>query len=115
MPHSDGVDATSFNDSLAAALNLIGKSDSLTTAQLTDFLYETAYKVSEGSYIYRRFLAAALWLESRPKWLIKGEGAEWEGRASAVSALKQKQRGMDSDYNIIPVFSAFNIFAGVSR
>lgn len=116
MPHPDGVDATKFDESLAAGLELIGKSGTATSKQLTDFLYQTAHKTDEASYLYRRFLAAALWLESRPKWLIKGDGAEWEGRALAVAALKAQQRVMDADYGLVVTkASTGSVFAGTSR
>ncbi len=116
MPHPEGVDATDFGESLEAALKLVGKSDDGTSDQLSDFLYQTAHKVSENNYIYRRFLAAALWLESRPKWLIKGDGAEWEGRTLAISALKNQQRNMDADYGLtVTQARPGGIFAGTSR
>lgn len=114
------IDPTKFDESLESALLHARSTDEET---MSDFLYATAHVTGEGAErktYYRRFAAAASWLEAEPDTLLKAQdGVTFSDPARAIASLRARQYEMDVRLGIIlaitskPKFTS--IFAGTSR
>lgn len=112
------LDPKNFSAALVTALTHVQASGDQAEAQMADLLEQTAYRDQAGEPLaYRRFLAAALWLEARPRWLLKSPRGEFLDPARAITSLKRQQREMDASLGIAlsNVSSYGDVLAGTAR
>ena len=115
-PFETKIVPKNFQASLQSALAHARATDE-NAEVMADHLHETARKDGEGKTVYRRFAAAAAYLEAEPDAILKGEGGTtFSDPRLAIPALLRQQQRMDVELGLTePTTSTTSVFAGVAR